>query len=91
MVVSINSTSYKGSDLSNNEELLGNDGEKFPLIPLPIKEAISPDDVCQVSNSLPPFPLIPLPIKEAIKSLLYQAYCSRDVSINSTSYKGSDP
>ena len=36
----------------------------FPLIPLPIKEAISAK-VTPIKNH-PKFPLIPLPIKEAI-------------------------
>ncbi len=40
-IVSINSTSYKGSgcpnpDIVTDEQILG-----FPLIPLPIKEAVS--------------------------------------------------
>ena len=37
---------------------------QFPLIPLPIKEAIIPFKKSQTLQ--PKFPLIPLPIKEAI-------------------------
>ena len=62
-VVSINSTSYKRSDFRPTRLWACNDW--FPLIPLPIKEAI-------VALFLVPymdvklFPLIPLPIKEAM-------------------------
>jgi|694.fasta_scaffold88024_3 hypothetical protein len=42
---------------------------KFPLIPLPIKEAIVPSIV--VADETPEgFPLIPLPIKEAISMII---------------------
>jgi hypothetical protein len=60
--VSINSTSYKGGGL-NNSSL--SEGSKFPLIPLPIKEAVfEPKDSLVIQ-----FPLIPLPIKEAVLGL----------------------
>ncbi len=65
MEVSINSTSYKRSDsidLANFEKPYA---AKFPLIPLPIKEAIKSYYVHKLRHS-GLFPLIPLPIKEAI-------------------------
>ncbi len=64
-MVSINSTSYKRSDTLSDPANIAK--LKFPLIPLPIKEAI-----CYITSDFlvnpPPlrFPLIPLPIKEAI-------------------------
>jgi hypothetical protein len=87
--VSINSTSYKGGGL-NNSSL--SEGSKFPLIPLPIKEAVPNylgDKLCAYLQHQ--FPLIPLPIKEAVwndeDGVEYPL--SSVVSINSTSYKGS--
>ena len=64
--VSINSTSYKGSDshdLGTEMHIISN---LFPLIPLPIKEAIHfwQNDISYLA--LAEFPLIPLPIKEAM-------------------------
>ncbi len=62
----------------------------FPLIPLPIKEAVSLGVNLGVSSGLP-FPLIPLPIKEAVFNFRRQEAEQNYgyVSINSTSYKGS--
>ena len=66
-LVSINSTSYKRSDTRLD---LGYDfgtvgGPEFPLIPLPIKEAIYSIGYYD-KDGYNSFPLIPLPIKEAI-------------------------
>ena len=46
------------------------DKDSFPLIPLPIKEAIHPDCGGNAADFNTLFPLIPLPIKEAIGNLL---------------------
>ena len=65
------------------------DKHAFPLIPLPIKEAILL--MKQESlTSLRKFPLIPLPIKEAMFITSARRTINTDVSINSTSYKRSD-
>ena len=67
---------------------------KFPLIPLPIKEAIQGClGGCDSISEPIKFPLIPLPIKEAIFWLSNEnlhPFLILKVSINSTSYKGSD-
>ena len=65
-------------------------GLLFPLIPLPIKEAICTHYHQIHRMSTTKFPLIPLPIKEAIFFLSWRTGLKRIVSINSTSYKGSD-
>ena len=44
---------------------------EFPLIPLPIKEAIKAGEN-NTARQLLEFPLIPLPIKEAIEIDLYE-------------------
>ena len=61
--VSINSTSYKGSDQGAQFARVPIHALVFPLIPLPIKEAT----VCESHDGgvAIKFPLIPLPIKEA--------------------------
>ena len=64
----------------------------FPLIPLPIKEAIYIGK-CRKFAILKEiaFPLIPLPIKEAIyPECIGRINQIHEVSINSTSYKRSD-
>ena len=65
--------------------------QQFPLIPLLIKEAIC-GVVIKVRKMSKPFPLIPLLIKEAIAQVQGQKQqLPTKVSINSTSYKRSDP
>ncbi len=59
----------------------------FPLIPLPIKEAVILMEL--VLSLMGKFPLIPLPIKEAVRLKLMIPDAKGVVSINSTSYKGS--
>ena len=61
--------------------------DKFPLIPLPIKEATVEVQDYHIEYR---FPLIPLPIKEATYSLSLLIAAASWVSINSTSYKRSD-
>ena len=91
--VSINSTSYKGSDTNFlTYEMAYWLNDEFPLIPLPIKEAMRQKYTRRVKDTKRTrFPLIPLPIKEAIYEYNVAAHFQTwDVSINSTSYKGSD-
>ena len=67
--VSINSTSYKRSDRSDCTNLgIFKLPDKFPLIPLLIKEAI--DDIKLWIDREMGFPLIPLLIKEAIATVV---------------------
>ncbi len=64
------------------------DTSLFPLIPLPIKEAVlTAKAFAKIEDKA--FPLIPLPIKEAVKMSQAEDMLQRLVSINSTSYKGS--
>ena len=69
-LVSINSTSDKRSDDELDQETQENLASLFPLIPLPIKEAIP--QVLLEAQKLRGFPLIPLPIKEAIWGKCFQ-------------------
>ncbi len=65
--VSINSTSNNRSDAANGAITSVIDLRKFPLIPLPIIEAIKWDQTrFNLLKELVKFPLIPLPIIEAI-------------------------
>jgi hypothetical protein len=85
--VSINSTSYKRSDGKDKNKAFSRNA--FPLIPLPIKEAIAL--ISKYVQEMKTFPLIPLPIKEAILMPdVDLSNASSAVSINSTSYKRSD-
>ncbi len=72
--VSINSTSYKGSGLIPHVWVKKRG--LFPLIPLPIKEAVyihfTEESVIKL------FPLIPLPIKEAVFACLLDETLDRD-------------
>ncbi len=63
-LVSINSTSGEGSgELSS--PLTTTPKTLFPLIPLPVKEAVAMAIVCR-RFAKSEFPLIPLPVKEAV-------------------------
>ena len=62
---------------------------EFPLIPLPIKEAIRECEQASLGRLIR-FPLIPLPIKEAIVTRMKSSTVQPSVSINSTSDKRSD-
>ncbi len=63
--VSINSTSGEGSGAS--EELAQQAQVEFPLIPLPVKEAVLHSNGW-AHGDIKRFPLIPLPVKEAVCS-----------------------
>ena len=86
-IVSINSTSYKRSDISTSL-LLGTEASMFPLIPLPIKEAMV---YCGREEMEEEVSINSTSYKRSDLKVMQIAVCSSyPVSINSTSYKRSD-
>ena len=92
--VSINSTSYKRSDLPTYLVRLNGELERVRVSINSTSYKRSDFAVFQAQQPAPiPFPLIPLPIKEAIQynpRFPFKNPTPSKVSINSTSYKRSD-